>query len=62
MCSGSMSLPMSSFPNMNSLLTTDDFDVPYLKVADFLIHGTPVTIFSLLWLMSIGYGLMHALL
>lgn len=39
MFSAAMSLPMTSFPNLNSLLVQDDYFKPYLKVADFVRHG-----------------------
>lgn len=51
MCSGAMAFPISSFPNVNSLLAEDELGVPYLKARDFLFLGTAVTfvvIFSLI--------------
>ena len=57
MMSGTMSLPMSSFPNVNSLLVDDDFGRPYLHAMDFLRHGTPVSVGLLLLLCTVGYGM-----
>eukprot|EP00331_Platyophrya_macrostoma_P034712 CAMPEP_0176440002 /NCGR_PEP_ID=MMETSP0127-20121128/20299_1 /TAXON_ID=938130 /ORGANISM="Platyophrya macrostoma, Strain WH" /LENGTH=772 /DNA_ID=CAMNT_0017824419 /DNA_START=130 /DNA_END=2445 /DNA_ORIENTATION=- len=44
MCSGAMAFPISSFPNVNSLLAEDEFGQPYLKARDFLGIGTVVTV------------------
>lgn len=60
MCSGSMSLPMTSFPNMSALLTLDQFGRPYLRVADFARHGTPNSVICLVWLMTLGFVLLTA--
>jgi len=57
MMSGTMSLPMSSFPNVNSLLVDDDFNRPFLHPKDFLIHGSVISVLVLLLLCSAGYGL-----
>jgi len=58
MCSGSMALPMSSFPNVNSLYMEDDFGMNYLKVVDFIKAGGPMTGILLLLVLTFGYFLM----
>lgn len=45
MCSGAMAFPISSFPNVNSLLAEDQAGRPYLQAKDFLLIGTIVQIF-----------------
>lgn len=52
MCSGAMAFPISSFPNVNSLLAEDEFGKPYLKAGDFLGIGTVVTLFLVLSLVT----------
>jgi len=58
MMSGTMSLPMSSFPNINSLLVDDDFNRHFLRPIDFLKHGTPVSCMLLALTSTLGYALM----
>ena len=57
MMSGTMSLPTSSFPNINSLSQEDDFGRPFLRSGDFLRHGTAVAVmlFGLLYVVSVSY-------
>lgn len=57
MMSGAMSLPMSSFPNANSLLVDDDFNRPFLHPIDYLKHGTAVSVMVFLTLCTFGYSL-----
>jgi len=57
MMSGAMSLPMSSFPNVNSLLVDDDFARPFLHPMDFIKHGTAISLACLAALCSVGYTL-----
>jgi phosphate transporter len=45
MCSGAMAFPISSFPNVNSLLAEDASGVPYLTAKNFLSVGSIVTLF-----------------
>lgn len=52
MCSGAMAFPISSFPNVNSLLAEDEFGQPYLKAKDFLGIGTIVTLTLVLSLVT----------
>eukprot|EP01135_Chromosphaera_perkinsii_P002521 Nk52_evm37s224 gene=Nk52_evmTU37s224 len=54
MCSAAMALPMSSFPNINSLFIEDDFERTYLSVSDYIQHGTTFTI--ILYLLNISWG------
>lgn len=44
MCSGAMAFPISSFPNVNSLLAEDSKGKPYLRAKDFLFCGTVITL------------------
>jgi len=60
MMSGAMSLPMSSFPNVNSLLVEDDYKTPYLHAQDFILHGTAISIMVFLLLNSVAYLLILA--
>jgi phosphate transporter len=62
MMSGAMSLPMSSFPNANSLLIDDDFSRNFLHPMDFIKHGSAVSVGVLAALCSVGYGLAYAFL
>ena len=57
MMSGTMSLPTSSFPNINSLSQEDDFGRPFLRSPDFLVHGTAVAVslWGLLNLFAVTY-------
>ena len=60
MCSGSMALPMTSFPNMNSLLAEDDFQRPYLAVKDFLKYGGAFSVITFVLLVTFEFGLLKA--
>lgn len=57
-CSGSMSLPMTSFPNVNSLLAEDAHGRPFLTVMDFIRVGVPMSAFMLVANVTYGYLLM----
>lgn len=61
MMSGTMSLPMSSFPNINSLLVDDDFNRPFLRPKDFIMHGTVISIAMFVLLNTGGYVIMLAM-
>lgn len=52
MCSGAMAFPISSFPNVNSLLTEDAHGKAYLRAKDFLFTGSLVTVFFTLSLIT----------
>ena len=45
MCSSAMAFPVSSFPNINSLLAEDETGRPYLRARDFLVPGAAITVF-----------------
>jgi len=55
MMSGAMSLPMSSFPNANSLLVDDDFNRPFLHPMDYIKHGSAISVLIFAALCTIGY-------
>eukprot|EP00457_Paulinella_chromatophora_P003041 gb/GEZN01003046.1/.p1 GENE.gb/GEZN01003046.1/~~gb/GEZN01003046.1/.p1 ORF type:complete len:721 (+),score=71.83 gb/GEZN01003046.1/:87-2249(+) len=57
MMSGTMSLPMSSFPNVNSLLVVDDYGKPYIHPMDYLQHGSVIAVTILVLLSTVGYAL-----
>jgi len=56
-CSISCSVPMTSFPNLNSLLATDDLGQPWLKVNNFIKAGLPAQILQGAMLLTFGYWL-----
>lgn len=56
-CSAACALPMTSFPNVNSLMATDDFGEPWLSVKNFLVAGTPMTLLTAGLLVTFGYWL-----
>ncbi|KAG2227767.1 hypothetical protein INT45_002005 [Circinella minor] len=58
MCSAAMGLPVSGFPNMNAISQENDLGQPYLTTKDFLINGVPSSVFAMLCVTTIGYGLM----
>ncbi|GJJ72665.1 phosphate transporter [Entomortierella parvispora] len=60
-CSAAMGLPVSGFPNMNAVAQEDEMGQPYLKTADFLKTGVPLSILATTCVVTIGYGIMHAL-
>ena len=60
MCSGSMGLPVSSFPNANSFAAKDRWGVSYLSTRDFLISGFPLVLVVFVLLHTLGYGLFVA--
>lgn len=53
--SAAMSLPFSSFPNVNSLLIVDDFQRPYLTVHDFIKSGTLTSLVTTLLVCTFGF-------
>ncbi|RLN71968.1 hypothetical protein BBJ28_00014275 [Nothophytophthora sp. Chile5] len=57
-----MALPFSSFPNINSLLVLDDHGQPYLEVKDFLRVGVTFSLVSMALIVTLGYGLIVAVL
>ncbi|EPY21979.1 phosphate transporter [Strigomonas culicis] len=63
MCSGAMAFPISSFPNVNSLLAEDERGQPYLRAKDFLFCGTAVTLFFtfclITWMVPLTNSILH---
>ena len=57
MCSGAMSLPVSSFPNMNAISVTDPNGGPYLTTIDFIKCGITQTIFAYVFSCLIPLGM-----
>ena len=60
--SAAMALPFSSFPNVNSLLMSDDFQRPYLNVRDFLVNGLPMSMLTVGLIATLGYALITVIL
>mmetsp|Transcript_69560 Transcript_69560/g.175641 ORF Transcript_69560/g.175641 Transcript_69560/m.175641 type:complete len:698 (+) Transcript_69560:51-2144(+) len=56
-CSVACALPMTSFPNVNSLMAVDDHGKPWLAMNNFLAAGTPMTILMTLLLTTFGFWL-----
>jgi len=56
-CSSAMALPMSSFPNVSSLMVEDDLGAPYLAAADFLKPGSTASICMFGVTATLGYVL-----
>ena len=54
-----MSLPISTFPNINSWLVDDDFHRPFLHARDFVRHGVGVTLLMAGMMATIGYTLLR---
>jgi phosphate transporter len=55
--SAAMALPMSSFPNVNSLLAEDDYGATYLTPRDFVRAGLPASIAVGALIAVLGYPL-----
>lgn len=60
--SSGCALPFSSFPNVTSLLVTDDHARKYLVVRDFLTSGLPMSVVSVAMICTMGYGLIDIFL
>ncbi|KAJ1432819.1 Sodium:sulfate symporter transmembrane region-domain-containing protein [Ochromonadaceae sp. CCMP2298] len=60
--SAAMALPFSSFPNVNSVLILDDFQRPYLSVKDFIVTGLPLSMISLLLILTLGFLLISVII
>ncbi|KAI9250164.1 SPX domain-containing protein [Phascolomyces articulosus] len=58
MCSSAMGLPVSGFPNMNAISQENELGQPYLSTKDFLVNGVPSSVFAMLCVTTLGYGLM----
>ena len=63
MCSGAMGLPVSSFPNANSMAAMRDKrgSEAFLSNRDFVRTGFPMALYMLLIMQTVGYGLFMAL-
>ncbi|KAG0226156.1 low-affinity phosphate transporter [Actinomortierella wolfii] len=60
-CSAAMGLPVSGYPNMNAISLEDEMGIPYLRTADFLRNGVPLSILASVCVITIGYGIMAGL-
>ena len=60
--SAAMALPFSSFPNVNSLLIVDDFQVAYLGVKDFAYTGIPLCVISIALIGTVGFLLIDLII
>ncbi|CAJ1374249.1 unnamed protein product [Effrenium voratum] len=56
-CSTACALPMTSFPNVNSLMALDDIGKPWLSVKNFLVAGIPTTTALAVLLATAGYSI-----
>lgn len=56
-CSAACSLPISSFPNVNSAMALDDHGKPWLTVKNYLRAGIPITIANGILLSTVAYWL-----
>jgi len=54
-CSVACALPMTSFPNVNSLMAADDHGKPWLSIRHFLLAGTPMTLVLAFLLVTVGF-------
>lgn len=57
-CSGAMSLPISSFPNMAALTVLSELGEPYLSSDELLRIGIPMTIMCAVVVLTLGYSWM----
>lgn len=60
--SSGCALPFSSFPNVTSLLVTDDYNRKYLKVPDFLRSGLPMSAVSIAMISTVGWLLINCIM
>ena len=56
-CSASNALPISSFPNMNSVSVTDSNGNPYITTSQFMKVGIPLTLFAYVAACTVPYGM-----
>jgi len=56
-CTASIAVPVSSFPNLTATSVEDSRGKPYLSTVDFLKIGIPVTFISLAAICTITYGM-----
>ncbi len=60
-CSGAMSLPVSSFPNMSAFGLRDSMGEPFLTPADILVSGLPMTVACSVVISTLGFFVMSVL-
>jgi phosphate transporter len=60
--SSAMALPFSSFPNVNAILVTDDFQRKYLSQFDFIKLGFPASLIGLAITATLGVSLVDMVL
>ena len=56
-CTASIAVPVSSFPNLTATSVEDSRGKPYLTTVDFLKIGIPVTFISLVCICTITFGM-----
>ena len=59
--SAAMSFPTSSFPNLNAVMTEDDYGRTYLRSVDFVKYGTLTSLLLYALIVSLGFLLFYAL-
>ncbi|KAM0786287.1 hypothetical protein ACM66B_001766 [Microbotryomycetes sp. NB124-2] len=60
-CSAGMGLPISGFPNLQAINVEDDIGQRYLEPKDFFLNGIPSSVFAVVVIITIGFGIMRAL-
>ncbi|KAK4049903.1 low-affinity phosphate transporter [Microbotryomycetes sp. JL221] len=60
-CSAGMGLPISGFPNLQAINVEDDMGQRYLEPKDFFLNGIPSSIFAVVVVITIGFGIMRIL-
>lgn len=60
-CSGAMSLPVSSFPNMSAFGVRDTMGQSFLSSADILVSGLPMTVACSVIISTLGFFVMNTL-
>eukprot|EP01105_Mastigella_eilhardi_P021520 TRINITY_DN5217_c0_g1_i2.p1 TRINITY_DN5217_c0_g1~~TRINITY_DN5217_c0_g1_i2.p1 ORF type:complete len:612 (-),score=191.64 TRINITY_DN5217_c0_g1_i2:37-1872(-) len=58
-CCGTMVLPISSFPNLNSISLQDERGDPYLATTDFLKLGSIMSLLCFIGSITLTYGLCY---
>ena len=56
-CTSSIAVPVSSFPNLTATSVEDSRGKPYLSTLDFLKIGIPITLISLVCVCAITFGM-----
>lgn len=56
-CTASIAVPVSSFPNLTATSVEDSRGKPYLTTVDFLKIGIPVTFISLVCICTVTFGM-----